>query len=238
MIANCESLTGEGEAPAELLQRAVGLCVLVCLLSGCKPAPREEPTLNQWEKDIRAFEAKDRQAPPPQGEIVFVGSSSVRGWDLAKCFPNLKAINRGFGGSQLADSVRFADRIVTPCKPRIVVLYAGDNDIASGRTPERVLADFKAFVKKVRRVQPKARIVFISIKPSIARWPLAGKMQQANKFIEQFVKTDKRLAYVDIWPAMLGADGKPRKELFQPDGLHLSAEGYQVWTEAVRPRLK
>jgi len=124
-----------------------------------------EPAASPWEKEIRAFEAKDQQQPPPGGAVLFVGSSSIRLWKLDESFPDVKTINRGFGGSHLADSVAFAERIVIPYRPKLIVLYAGDNDLAAGKTPERVLADFKQFVAKVEAALPETRIAFISIKP-------------------------------------------------------------------------
>jgi lysophospholipase L1-like esterase len=192
----------------------------------------------QWEKAIRAFEEQDRQQPPPENAILFAGSSSIRVWDLKKYFPQLAAINRGFGGSKIAECAYFADRIVLPYKPSTIVFYAGDNDIASGVSPEQVFEDFKAFAAKVHAALPGTRIIFISIKPSPARWALVDKMREANKLIRAFVQTDKRLTYVDVEPAMLGPDGKPRKELFVSDGLHLNADGYALWTSLVTPYVK
>ncbi len=192
----------------------------------------------RWEKAMEAFEERDAKNPPPKGEIVFIGSSSIVGWNLPKYFPGLKAVNRGFGGSQIADSVEHAERILLPLEPRIVVFYAGDNDIASGKPPERVLDDYKAFVKKIHDTLPETKIIFISIKPSIARWKLWDKMQAANKLIAEFIRTDKRLAYVDVGPSMLGEDGRPKAELFVKDGLHLSPEGYKLWTSLLLPHLK
>ncbi len=127
-----------------------------------------------WEKEIRAFEKAALTSPPPSGAILFIGSSSTRLWKtLAQDFPDHKVINRGFGGSQIADSVNYADRIVIPCKPRLIVLQAGGNDIAAGKSPERVLSDFKAFVEKVRARLPETRIAFLSIHPAPVRWAQA-----------------------------------------------------------------
>jgi len=207
----------------------------VCL--GIARAEEEEKP-GRWEKNMVAFEARDAKTPPPKGEIVFIGSSSIVGWNLAKCFPDLKAVNRGFGGSQIADSVQYADRILIPLAPRIVIFYAGDNDIAAGKTPEKVFEDYKAFVAKVHDKLAEAKIIFVPIKPSIARWKLWGKMQMANKLIEDYTKTDKRLVYLDIVPGMLGEDGKPKPELFKKDGLHLNDEGYKVWNALLLPHLK
>ena len=166
-----------------------------------------------------------------------MGSSSIRGWDTKKYFPKIQTIQRGFGGSQICDSFEYAGRIILPYQPRVIVVYAGDNDIAGGKSPQRVLEDYTALVRRIHDDLPKTRIVFIAIKPSIARWRLVGKMRQANALIETFTKTDPRLRYVDIDRPMIGEDGKPRKELLQRDGLHLTHEGYVLWSSLVRPHL-
>src|SRR5688500_6860726 len=124
-----------------------------------------------FEKEIRAFEEADRREAPPRGTVLFVGSSSIRMWKtLEKDFPKLTVINRGFGGSTIRDSIRYAERIVIPYQPKRIVLYAGDNDIAQGKTAEQVFADFKEFVTTVRGKLPGVRVDFIAIKPSIKRW--------------------------------------------------------------------
>jgi lysophospholipase L1-like esterase len=193
---------------------------------------------SRWEPAIRKFEAQDQKQMPPAEGILFIGSSSIVGWDLAKWFPDLPVINRGFGGSQIADSVEFAHRIVWPYRPRVIVLYAGDNDIAAGKSPAEVLADYRRFVERVHEALPKTRIVFVAIKPSIRRWNLVDKMRKANRLIRAVTEKDERLVYVDIDGPMIGDDGKPRRALFKPDGLHLNADGYKLWSALVRPHLK
>ncbi len=192
---------------------------------------------NRWEPKIRQFEEQDKKEMPPAGGILFVGSSSIVGWKVDECFPGLPVINRGFGGSQIADSVHFADRIVLPYRPKIIVLYAGDNDTAAGKSPEQVLRDYRQFVKKVHDGLPETRIVFVAIKPSIRRWNLVDEMREANRLIRAATEKDKRLVYVDIDGPMIGDDGKPRPELFKRDGLHLNAEGYKLWSARVLPHL-
>jgi lysophospholipase L1-like esterase len=196
---------------------------------------QEKPAQGRWEKAIEAFEQKDQEHRPPKNAIVFVGSSSIRLWDLAKFFPDLEVINRGFGGSELADSARYASRIVVPYQPRIVVLYAGDNDIGAGKTPDRVFGDFKDFVKAVHTPLPLAKIIYLSIKPSIFRWKLVGRMREANSLIEEYCKHGDGLVYLDVGTPLLGPDGKPRAELFRGDGLHLNEKGYVLWTSLLRP---
>jgi lysophospholipase L1-like esterase len=191
----------------------------------------------KWEKAISAFEEQDEKEPPPKGAVLFVGSSSIRMWPQEKSFPKHATINRGFGGSQIADSVHFADRLVLKHEPGTIVFYAGDNDIARMKSPEQVAEDFQAFVKIVHEKLPKTKIVFIGIKPSLARWKLAETIQRANKLIQAQCEKGERLVFVDVFPPMLGDDGKPRPELFLKDGLHMTEAGYAVWTKLILPHL-
>jgi lysophospholipase L1-like esterase len=211
----------------------VGLLALPVGLWG-----QQEGRFAQWEKAIAAYEEQDKKNPPPKDAFLFVGSSSIRIWDLPKSFPDLPVINRGFGGSQIIDSAHFAARLVNKHQPKMVLLYAGDNDIAGGKSPDQVLADFQAFVKAVRADLPKTPIAYLCIKPSIARWKLIDKVRQANKLIEEECKKGQQLIYIDVSKGMLGDDGMPKAELFIKDGLHLGPEGYKLWTATVRPYLK
>ncbi|MCL4192623.1 MAG: hypothetical protein KJZ87_12905 [Thermoguttaceae bacterium] len=195
-------------------------------------------TADRWESDIAAYEAMDRKSPPVQDGIVFIGSSSVRLWDVRKSFPDLPVVNRGFGGSQLADSVRYADRILIPYRPKTVVLYAGDNDLAAGKSPEQVLADYKAFAAKVHGALPDTQIVYVAVKPSPKRWALIEKIRETNRLIRAAAEQDPRQVFVDVEKPMLTAEGQPRAELYRPDELHLNDEGYKLWTELVRPHLE
>lgn len=211
------------------------LPALALLLAG--PALWAAP--EKWTKAIDAFTAADQTNPPPPDGVVFVGSSSIVRWaSLQKDFPGVKALNRGFGGSELADSVFYADRIVIPYKPRIVVLYAGENDLQTGRTPEAVLADFKAFVAKVHAALPKTRIVYIAIKPSPSRAKIKDQVVRANDLIAAVCARDPRLAFADVYTPMLTITGEMRPELFVKDMLHLNEAGYALWTPIVARYLK
>jgi len=191
-----------------------------------------------WEPSIRAFEQHHAKTPPPEKPLLFVGSSSVRMWNLKDSFPGRATMNRGFGGSELSDSLQYFDRIVLPCRPRAILLYAGDNDIGNGETAEQVIADYKAFAAKVRSQLPKADFAYLPIKPSLARWNLWPEMQKANHAIKQLAAADPKLHYLDTVTPMLGEDGKPKKEFFLPDGLHMTPAGYQAWTAVVTPWLE
>jgi lysophospholipase L1-like esterase len=187
-----------------------------------------------WSKELAVFEEQDRAAPAVGG-VVFVGSSSIRLWDLARSFPNAPVLNRGFGGSQIVDSVNHVDMLVIRHTPRTVIIYAGDNDIAAGKSPQQVAGDFKAFAGKVRAALPGTRIAFIGIKPSIQRWVLIAQVRQANALIRAYCETDDRLGFIDVDGPMLGWGAKPRRDLFVADGLHLSPRGYALWTTLVEP---
>ncbi|EDY18272.1 lipolytic protein G-D-S-L family [Chthoniobacter flavus Ellin428] len=217
------------------------LCLLLPLFVAVAPQVRAEAPVDpfaKWEKEIAAFEQKDRQSPPPKGGIVFVGSSSIRKWTtLAEDFPHRVVINRGFGGSQLIDSVHFADRIVIPYEPRMIVLYAGTNDIHAGKSPEQVFADFQSFVEKIHAKLPKTEIAYISNAGNPARWADVEKVKTANSLIEKYIEGKPGLKFIDVFPRMLGTDGLPRPEIFGPDRLHMNAEGYKLWTEIVGPYL-
>ncbi|HWE03969.1 MAG TPA: GDSL-type esterase/lipase family protein [Tepidisphaeraceae bacterium] len=221
-LLRCEPRTGDATAEA-------------------KPAAERSPATRSapFEKEIEAFEAADKKSAPPQGAVLFVGDSAIRMWKTAaQDFPDQTVINRGFGGSQLSDSVHFADRIVIPYKPRLIVLKAGGNDLTAGKTPERILGDFQAFVEKVRAALPDVRIVYLGSSPNPARWSQAEKRKKANGLIKAYVESGKNLDFVEVWNEFLGPDGKPREDIFLKDRLHNNADGYKILADAVRPHLK
>nr|WP_157062468.1 SGNH/GDSL hydrolase family protein [Pseudoxanthomonas dokdonensis] len=219
--------------------------LLAALLAGAAPALAERtPQVPQqvsqpnWEQDIQRFEAQDRARPPAPAGVVFVGSSSIRFWDsLARDFPDVAVLNRGFGGSEIRDSTWFADRIILPYRPRQVVLYAGDNDINSGRDTQQVADDFAAFVQRLRQDLPEVRIAYLAIKPSPSRISQLPRQQQANALI---AASADRLGvdFIDVATPMLDAAGQPRPELFVADQLHMNAQGYALWREVVTPFLQ
>lgn len=191
----------------------------------------------QWARDIASFEAQDKKQPPPRHAILFVGSSSIRLWDTRKAFPEFKTINRGFGGSHLSDSIYFAPRIILKYEPRIVVVYAGDNDLADMVTPEQLAQDFRQFTKIIHDKLPGTKIFFLAIKPSSRRWELFDTQKKANALIATQCSKDERLQYVDTVSPMLDGTGNPRKELLRDDGLHLNKKGYAVWNGLLKPLL-
>lgn len=219
--------------------KATMCSVVLVLINACSSAIADDAAFAKWDKDIAAIEAKIRSGESAQGSIVFVGSSSIRMWKLNDSFPDLKTCNHGFGGSQMADSVHFFERIVTPVKPSVIVVYAGDNDIAQKKSPETVAADFAQFCTKVKEQLPDCRkVVYVSIKPSVKRWALADTIKSANKLIETRCEMDEKLQYLDVWTPMLDTNGQPRPELLLNDGLHMTADGYKIWNDALGPLLR
>lgn len=216
--------------------RRFALLLLICCLHTSGWVLAERP----WPARMETFEAFDKENPPLAGGVIFVGSSSIRLWDLEKWFPELEGpvLNRGFGGSQIHHSTGMIDLLVLKHKPRAVVFYAGDNDINAGKTAEGVEKDYKQFIAKLHATLPEAKVHYIAIKPSIARRTLAPIMEDANDRIHKFCETDERLVFVDIWAPMLNEKGSPRAELLQEDGLHLTEEGYAIWSQLVKQSLK
>ena len=193
---------------------------------------------DKWEAEIKKFEEADKNSPPPENGIVFVGSSSIRLWKTKEAFPDLPVINRGFGGSEMGDAARFAERIVIAYKPKTVIAFAGGNDIHGGKTPEQVADAFKELVKKVHAALPKTKVYFISLFPNVARAAEDEKCKKANDLIREFAKTDERLGYLDTRSRMESPEGKARPELLRPDGLHMNDDGYKIWNEIVGKILK
>ncbi len=194
-----------------------------------------DPDPNRFAKDIQSFAAWDSKNAVPADPILFVGSSSIRMWKTRESFPDLPVINRGFGGSHISDVAHFFDRIVLPYAPKLIVFYAGDNDVAGGKSACRVLCDYRRFVELVHTKLPDTSIVFIPIKPSGRRWSLWGEMKKANDLIQAFSGKDSRLFLADLATPLLNAEGKPDDSLFLSDRLHLNGKGYQAWNRALRP---
>jgi lysophospholipase L1-like esterase len=194
----------------------------------------------RWRSELEAFSAADRKQMPPAGGVLFVGSSSIRMWsDLESAFPDQPlVIRRGFGGSRLSDSADLVNRLVLPYQPRLVVLYAGENDLSEGASPQEVLGHFVRFVQQVRAALPGTRVAYLSIKPSPSRLVKMAVMREANLLIQTHVLANENLDYIDVHTAMLDNDGRPRPELFVRDQLHLSAEGYGLWRQIVSAHLR
>jgi len=227
----------------------VGLALSVLSCASTAPTPAEQGTpatvatpapakAKSFEGAIAAFEATDRQSPPPRDAILFIGSSSIRFWTtLAADFPRHTVINRGFGGSHIEHSVAYVNRIVVPYAPRAIVMYAGGNDLNAGKLPADVAMDFEAFVRAVHAALPRTRIAYISVGANPARWAQAERIKELNQLITAFTQTDPRLSFIDVFPHMLGPDGRPRPDIFVADRVHMNPAGYKIWVGVIAPCL-
>ena len=222
-----------------MARREIWLLILLCgcIVSLAQDKPAENPA-GRWEETIREFEQWDSKNTFPSDAVLFVGSSSIRMWPTAECFDEFAVINRGFGGSQISEVNYFAGRIVLCYKPKVIVFYAGDNDVASGKSARRGFDDYKKFVTLVHEKLPETRIIYVGIKPSGSRWTLWPVMNEANMMIKDFSGKNGRLFYFDSATPLLGNDGKPNPAFFLKDQLHLNGKGYEVWTKKIRPIIK
>ena len=228
---------GQKPKPRMILPRICELCAAMVLSNAYRSFViwlAEECGLEWYEDEVHSLEQSLTAAPPHP--VVFYGSSSFRLWNtLGADLAPWPLVNRAFGGSTLAACVHFFERLVVPCAPRSIVCYAGDNDLGDGRPPAAVITAFDALVVKIEQYCGNLPLAYFAIKPSLARWPLRDAILEVNAAIKQRIDLRPRSVFIDTYTPMLGADGVPRTELFIEDGLHLSAAGYQLWAELIRP---
>ena len=211
-----------------------GLCSLLCAVQAGAQTPTSGP--ERFETQVAAYEDADRAARPPSGALLLAGDSQFFRWTtLREDLVGYTVINRGIDSFQLSDLIHFADRLVLPYHPRMIVLHVGGNDVHVGKSAEQVLADFKTFVAKVRRAYPTTPIAFSSITPSPGRWSEAEVRLKANALVKAYVATQPTLRYIDLWDAFLGEDGKPREDLYGPDQIHPNHDGYLVRVRVMHP---
>lgn len=197
----------------------------------------EDPDPLRFENEVNRFKEWDSKNSFPDEAILFVGSSSIRMWKTAEAFPEMPVINRGFGGSQFSDLLYYYDSLVLPYDPIIVVLYEGDNDVASGKPNDQIFEDYLEFTNRLKSDFPKAILLFASIKPSSSRWEVWPQMREANARIRSHIHQNERFYYVDLASPLLNSDGTPDNSLFLDDQLHLNQNGYGKWNDAIRPLL-
>lgn len=203
------------------------------LLGLCSPAGVQA----KWDKEMAAFAAKDEQSPFAPGGVLFVGSSSIRLWPVEKAFPDHRVLNRGFGGSQIRDSIEWFDRVIAPHRPRLIVFYAGGNDIHSGKPAATVIADARELFEKIHSALPETQVFYLSIAPNPARWKEIETVREVNKAVRAMAGELAFLRFVDVGAAMLGEDGLPLPSIFRPDQLHMNESGYEIWNRIVKPLL-
>ena len=215
--------------------RIIYLLLIICAVTTARA--QQPPFYN----NIQHFKQADSAHFPPKKAVLFIGSSSFTFWkDVQEYFPQHTIINRGFGGSTLPDLIRYVNDIVFPYNPRQIVIYCGENDLAASDTVSAatVAQRFITLFTMIRNRYPKIPVVYVSMKPSPSRERLMSKMTEGNRIIQEFLKKKKRTTFIDVYRLMLDADGKPRKELFIHDMLHMNKSGYVIWQKALEPHLK
>lgn len=216
------------------------LLLLTIVLFSCAQAQQTQPQAPPFYNDILAFKKQDAQQVPPANGILLVGSSSFTRWkDVQSYFPGYPIINRGFGGSTLPDVIRYAYDVILPYKPKQVLVYCGENDLASGDevTADMVVLRFKTLFGIIRQNLPNANIGFVSIKPSPSRAHIQPKVKAANKEIQAWLKKQKNSEFIDVYDAMLDDKKQMREELYVEDRLHMKPEGYAIWKKIITPYL-
>jgi len=214
------------------------IILFILLLPGVTFSQKQKPDF--WD-DIQAFKKQDSAHFPGANKILFVGSSSFTKWtDVQTYFPAYPIINRGFGSSRLTDQIRYVKDIVYPYKPKQIIIYCGENDLASSDTVTAKMV-YNRFVKLftlIRNKFPAVPIAYISMKPSPSRQLLMEKMREGNSLIQNYLKTKKATAFIDVYKDMIDDEGKPRPELYLDDNLHINKSGYMIWKKAIEPYLK
>lgn len=219
------------------MQHVIGLVFVCAIQLAVIHSTAQKPPLYD---EVSAFQKQDSVRLPPKNAVLFVGSSSIKMWtSLQQDLPMHTIINRGFGASTLVDVIRYADEIIIPYKPAQVVIYCGDNDLASSDTvTAQIVADrFQHLFSIIRKQLPEVPIAFISIKPSPSREHLLQKVISANELIKSFLKKQTKAVYIDVFSVMIDQQGKPKPDLFIEDRLHMNQKGYAIWIQIIEPYL-
>ena len=219
-----------------VLIAALTLCP-ACVISSQESAQVKHPDPHRFDNDIKSFQQWDSKNAYPGEAILFVGSSSIVGWKTAETFPGLPIINRGFGGSYAADARFFVNETVLKYKPKVIVIYEGDNDIAGSIPPGQAHKDFVKLSDTIHASLPESQIICLSVKLCDNRWHLRDAVIELNKLNKRHAEKKDYLTFVDIATVLLGADGLPMNELFRPDKLHLNDKGYAKWSALLTPVL-
>jgi lysophospholipase L1-like esterase len=222
----------------QILVVAAGLAgaVMAGVAARAEPqTPQSTTTPVRFESNVAAYEAADRATPAPRGAILLVGDSQFFRWrTLSEDLPGYTVVNRGIDSFQMSDLLRFAERLVLPYAPRLIVTHAGGNDVNNGRTADQVLADLQAFVAKVRTALPVVPIAFSSITPGPGRWDQAAVRTRTNEVVKQWVTTQSHMHFIDLWNVMLTPAGQPREDIWVADRIHPNQAGYRIRVEAMR----
>lgn len=216
------------------LIKTLTFLITLTFLSFNTYAQEEGP--ERWESTIQKFETQDSVSKIEPGAILFVGSSSIAKWqDVDEYFPSERVLNRGFGGSDFKDLLYYSDRVIYPYQPSKIFIYEGDNDLAKGEKPKKVLKRAKKLRKEIRKNLGDTPVVFISPKPSVARWELKEQYEALNAMLKDYAEGEENTEFADVWNPALDENGKVYTDIFVEDNLHMNDKGYKIWQEVLAP---
>jgi len=217
--------------------RIIILLLLSLYIFGFGQEKIADPDAKRFQKEIDSFKKWDTKNSFPKKAILFVGSSSIRMWQTHDGFPEIPIINRGFGGAHISDVLFFYEDVIKKYEASLIVFYAGDNDIAGGKTITQTFEDYQKLIVKIEMDNPQAKFIYIPIKPSISRWQYWEAMNQVNMLIKNFSSNKDKLYYIDLATPILNSSGRPKEGVFRKDGLHLNKSGYSIWQKILKPIL-
>ncbi len=196
----------------------------------------DNPDPLRFKDEINTYIESDKSNPPPEDCYLFIGSSSMRMWkSLQEDFPGYPVINRGFGGSHFSDAIYYFNDLILAYNPKKIIIYEGDNDLASSKSPKKIMKDLKTLLELIRDNLDHPDIAIISAKPSPRRWNLKDKYENLNAKFENLASKSQDLTYINVYTNMLNDQGRPEPELFLEDSLHMTGKGYMIWEKQIRP---
>lgn len=183
-----------------------------------------------------------------KAQLVFLGDSITAGWEVAgkevwdKSFAQYTPVNFGIGGDRTQHLLwRLENGELETIRPKAVVLMIGTNN-SGFDDAEGIARGVTKIVETIRAKQPQAKILLLAIfprseQPSTADkvYPGRAKLNVVNGILAKLDDGD-HVHFLDIGERFLRPDGSLSKEIM-PDYLHLSAAGYQIWADAIGPKL-
>lgn len=207
------------------------LFIITLILFGALALKAQDP--NRFKEQVDKLFNKEYHFSPDKKLVVLTGSSSIAMWkDVQERFPEYNIINNGFGGSHFSDLLYFYNELVTKQTPEFLFIYEGDNDVAGEKKTARIYKDAKTLAKQLKRDLPATKVVFISPKPSVARWHLTKQYHKINKKLKKLCKKND-FGFADVWPAMLDENGMVYTDIFLEDELHMNKKGYDIWEKVI-----
>ena len=207
--------------------------------SAIVPVPRDA----NWK--VRADLLDTRLKEAPDTELLFIGDSITQGWEAngakdvwAKYYTKRKAVNLGIGGDRTQHVLwRLINAPLDGVKPKAAVVMIGTNNSnAEDNTPGQIVEGVAAIIAKLRERLPNTKILLLGIFPRSENFTAQrGKLTQINQVLAK-LDDGKNVHYLDIGHRFLTSDGVLLADIM-PDYLHLSPKGYEMWADAIEPKL-